>query len=134
MQNQRHLGLLSLPWISLLIFTACDPLYTVDYEVHNDTPASIQVITSYPELGFTDTNVIGTGTQLVFFDDSGLGQTTDDYLDRLTAIPMELKIMNREGIEYKKDENDIQWWKRVYPDKKEGIGRVYLRIRAEDFK
>lgn len=125
--------LLALSFAGLTLM-ACDPSYNVEFEVHNETDAPIQVITIFPGAPFQDTSLIATGTQLVFFWDSGLGYTTEDYMDMLENLPVGITISNRNGVMYKKDENDLSLWDQTYPNKSEGIGRVYLRVKNVDFE
>lgn len=134
MPSLKPVAHLLMLFLSLIALTGCDPSYHVAFEVHNESDGPIQIITLFPGAPFQDTSSIASGTELVFFEDSGLGSTTDDFLDRLEILPVEIGIQSRDGVMFKKDENDLSLWNRTYPGRSEGIGRVYLRVRSEDFK
>ena len=116
-----------------MLFTSCDPTFQVDYKVTNNTSESIKIWVDYfgnP----SDTNIISSGTTLIFYNDFGIGFTTHDYLDGLNHIPVELSILNQADHPYNKSEEDISNWVKYYPSKKsEGTGSVELTVRSEDF-
>lgn len=120
-------------FLSLLI-TGCDPTYQVDYKVINNTEKSIKILVdNYGTV--SDTNVISTGTTLIFFRDFGIGYTTSDYLDNLETLPFGLSIFDNKGHSYNKSEEDILNWYKFYPQRKsDGGGVVQLTVFQEDFE
>lgn len=120
--------------IGLLPLIGCDSMYRVKYEVRNESGDSIEVISSIWGIGTPDTSLIADGNPFVFAEESGMGYTTEEYLDQLRTLPAYLIIRNHDGIPYNKDPNDPGLWLAVYPDDPEGVGRVYLGIRPEDFQ
>ena len=119
MQILKYLIILFLP--SLI---ACDPSYNVDYEIENNSGETVSIV--FDDEGINvDTNIISHNTTLIFFNDSGLGFTTEDYLDQLQVLPYEISISTKSGLNYNKDANDISNWTIIYPPKKGEIKRQY---------
>lgn len=117
----------------IMLAAACDPAYQVEYEIQNDSETTVTIRTDH-FTGLMDTSIIANGTRLIFFNDSGLGRTTEKYLDQVEGLPFEISIVNSNGIVYKKDPLDISNWEKIYPDSEySAIGRVRLTVRPEDF-
>ena len=117
-----------------VVLTACDPAYQVDYKVMNDTGKPLTVIVEHRDQR-KDTSIIASETELIFFNDFGIGFSTSDYLDGLTLLPVELSLINNNGASFTKDLQDISTWQKFYPDKKSNeVGIVQLRVRADDFE
>lgn len=118
----------------ILLAAACDPAYQVEYEIQNDSETTVTIEVDH-FTGAMDTNIIANGTRLIFFNDSGLGRSTERYLDRLEGLPFEISIVNSNGVVYKKDALDISNWEKISPDNEYSTtGRVRLRVRPEDFE
>jgi|SRR5687767_671244 len=117
----------------LLTLTSCDPFFEVDFEVWNDSGKPIAVIVDHGNTQI-DSNMISDFTRLIFFIDEGIGSTTEDYMDAIQILPVELTIKDEHGNPYNKDENDLSLWTKYYPEKKGGTGKIQLRVRPADFE
>lgn len=89
-----------------MLIAGCDHTYQVDYEVMNNTEEPMKIVVDYFGTP-SDTNVISPGTTLIFFDDFGIGMTTNDYLDNLEMLPVGLSIFDSAGHSFNKIEEDI---------------------------
>jgi hypothetical protein len=117
-----------------MVVSGCDPTYQVDYQVMNATGESIKIIVDHNG-NLTDTNVISSGTTLIFFNDFGIGRSTSDYLDGLASLPVGLSIIDKAGHIYNKDVQEISNWRKFYPPKKsDGLGSVELTVHPSDFE
>ena len=115
-----------------LITSGCDPSYDIDYKVYNQTEESIKIVVDHPGYS-TDTNVITHGSNLIFFNEFGIGRVTTDYMDRLETLPVELSIFNAAGKPYNKSEEDMSLWKKFYPRKK-SLSQGMFQLTAADFE
>jgi len=127
-------NLLKSLFLSLSLFImSCDPTYDVDYEVLNSSGESISIIVNFP-FNRIDTSTIANRTRLVFFNDFNIGSTTEDYLDNLKSIDLDLSIFNSKGIKFNKNVSDISLWQKSYPNRYSSLGKVQLTVRSEDFE
>lgn len=133
MRSSPHSGFMCILLIGLLPLIGCDSMYRVKYEVRNESGDSIQVISSIWGVSVPDTSEVADGIHFAFAEEKGMGYTTEEYLDQLRTLPAYLIIRNHDGVPYNKDPNDLGLWWAVYPDDPEGLGRVYLSIKPQDF-
>lgn len=117
-----------------IVITACDPTYQVDYKVLNETGKPLTVIVEHTDQR-KDTSIIAHETELIFFNDFGIGLSTSDFLDGLTFLPVELTLLNNEGISFNKNLQDISNWHKFYSGKRSNdVGVVQLRVSPDDFQ
>ena len=123
-----------IPIFLSILMVGCDPTHNIDFQVMNNTEESIKLVVDYFGTP-SDTNVISSGTTLLFFNDFGIGATGTEYLDNLENLPVGLSIFDQAGHSYNKIEEDISNWQKFYPDKKlDGRGSVELTVRPVDFE
>ena len=108
----------------------------VEYEIWNESGESLIIFVE----GFEntslemDTSNIANGTRLMFFDHNVESSTATKYLDDLNEIGFQIFIATESGKLYKKDPMDISNWRKIYPERKSGIGRVQLTVEPQDFE
>lgn len=121
------------PLFLLLIFSGCSFNIEVEYNIRNETGQSITIFVDGPFIDI-DTSTISSGTTLIFFEENNGARTATEYLDNLTAVGFDIYIADESGKLFNKDPMDINHWRKIYPERKNGTGRVELRVREDDFE
>ena len=120
------------PLCLLVFFSGCSFNIDVDYQIRNESGESITIFVEGPFID-ADTSMISDGTSLIFFDQTEGARSATEYLDNLDAIGFKIFIANETGQLYNKDPMDISNWQKIYPETKNGLGKVELTVRPADF-
>ncbi|MEL7223176.1 MAG: hypothetical protein AAGJ93_17760, partial [Bacteroidota bacterium] len=79
-------------------------------------------------------NTIGPDNKIIIFNLVEIGSTTEGYLDQLNILPFKEIEMSTPNSIYQKDPLLIENWQKIYPEDRNGIGRVVLTVTDEDFQ
>ena len=132
MKRSVNFFLKYLPLCILAFFSGCSFHIDVEYQIRNESGESI-TITVEDQFAKVDTSIIAYGTTLIFFDETHGARNASEYLDNLNAIGFKILIRNESGEVYNKDPMDISNWQKIYPERKDGLGRVKLIVKEGDF-
>ncbi len=134
MERIRRVGIIVSLFISIILFS-CDPTYSVDYVIENQTNGNISLLISKISKEKSDSNQISSGTKLVIYSAFNIGQSTKGYLNKLESLPFyEISILKNDTIQCTKDVLDITNWDKIYPQYNGANGIIQLAIFEEDFK
>lgn len=116
------------------IFFSCDPGYNVAFVVDNQTNGTLSLTSRLISQDSSDFNSIDAGSEIILFQDAGLGSDTKFYLDQMATLPFsEIILRLDDSLEYTKGTLDIDNWEKVYPQRASSNGKVILSLQQEDF-
>ena len=115
----------------ILLFTSCDPIYTISYQVENASVDSITVVFNI-DMGVMDTIGIASDKSAELFGDFGIGMTSRRFLNQLEDLPLEVIRIEQDGLLYQGNPNDFEIWDKKAAGDTEP-SRVVLMVRDEDF-
>ena len=112
-----------------------DPAYSIVYLICNDSGNNITIEFMSPFDTAWSQNNIATGTELNFYNDFGIGMSTQRYMENYNGLPFDsLRIQNNEGKEPNKDILDSDFWLFFFPDKEYFTGSIKLELISSDFQ
>lgn len=99
-----------------IIFTSCDPGYTLEYVVDNQASDNVTIVNSI-SAGFnpsSDSSSINSDSQLLIHVESGIGEA-ESYFENQTDLPFDtISITNVDGQPVTRDVSSIDHWEREY--------------------
>lgn len=122
-------------FFTTILMLGCKKEFNVEFTVENSSQRKLQINFQKTNESQIDSNEISLGQSLIFLIEMGDGQTTENYLETISEIPIDfIEIKDLEENLPSCQPMSFDCWKKKFPSEKNGVGTVFIELSEFSFQ